>query len=505
MTPPMVELPELRLSVAGKAVEETWSRALIGLQVRRRLGLPTQCELRLDGTELGKLVPRDWARGTPIQVRLPQQEPVAVLFEGELAGVEQSYPPGGGRELRLRAYDPLFRLASRRSIRGFRKLTVAELARELVSDLGLGVQAGEAGPTRRWIVQHRQTDLELLRQHTESMGLYASVRGRKLHLVTLEGGTECLELEQGSTLLESRFDIVGERPGETVTALGWDPATGTVAQGQAQRPRSGRQVDWALSGSAQSAVPLPDLGLEEVKQVEGAAQAALDWDACREITLWGVADGDVRLEPGCAVNIRGVDASVEGRFVLSSVRHCVDRTGGFTSEISSYPPRLAPSPTSTTIVPGIVTSVSDPDGMGRVKAALSTLAGFETDWMRVMGPGLGKKRGFVALPDVDDQVAVALSHGDPARGLVLGSLFDGRGDLDSGVEGGRVRRFQFRAGEQMLTLDEKQGRVRLENEEGSFIEMTPKGMTVHSEGHLSLEAPGKRLRLRASRIDMEKA
>ncbi len=505
MSSPWARMPGLKIQVKGRSLDRLWYQALEGVQVRARLGLPTQCELQLDGRQLGKLSPRDWAMGTPIRVSISNRQGDSELFEGELAGVEQSYPPVGGRKVNLRAYDPLFRLHTRQSVRGLKQMTPAELARELVSDLGLSVEPGDSGAARRWIVQHRQTDMELLREHTETQGLFAVVRGKKLHLLTLEGSKPCIELEQGSSLLECRFDAVGSGAWAGVTGFGWDPATGSTVDSRVSRPRSGRKVAWSRSGRKESMRSLVDLGLEDARQVEQAAQAVLDRSACGEISLWGVADGDVRLQPGCAVRIRGVDASLEGQFVLTAVRHGFDRLRGFVTEISSYPPRPMPAPTATSIVPGSVTSVKDPEDLGRVRATLPTLAGFETDWMRVVSPGLGKNRGFVAVPDVGDQVAVALTHGDPARGLVLGGIFDGRGSLDSGVEGGRVRRFQIRAGEQRLTLDEKRGAARIENKKGSYVELAPDGIKLHAAGDLTLEAPGKSLCLKAKRIDMEKA
>ncbi|MEM1180772.1 MAG: phage baseplate assembly protein V [Acidobacteriota bacterium] len=495
--------PSVRIDFGGRPFDRGRLRALESVTVNGRLGWPTQCELQLDGDRLGELLPREWRIGTPLKVSVSAPEGDSSLFEGELVAIEQSYPPGGGKIVGLRAYDPLFRLHGRQSVRGLREMSVGELAQELVADLGLSVKK-KSGAARRWTMQHRQTDLELLRAQCELAGVYPYVAGRSLSLLTLEGEGQVMRLEQGQTLLESRFDVGAASTKDSAVAYAWDPATGTAAEQEVRRPRAGRKKPWSRKASDAETLSLVDLALEDARQLEDAAQGALDRATCRELTFWGVAHGDARLRPGCCVDVRGVDPTLEGTFVLTSVRHRLDRAHGFVSEISSFPPAPVEAPTASAVVPGEVTSVKDPEKQGRVRATLPTFAGLETGWMRVISPGLGRHRGFVAIPDVGDQVAVALTHGDPARALVLGGIFDGRGSLDAGVEGGRVRRFQFRAGDQQVILDEEKGAIRLENQKGSYLELTPDGIRVHAAGNLILEAPGKRIRMGGGRIDMEK-
>jgi uncharacterized protein involved in type VI secretion and phage assembly len=155
---------------------------------------------------------------------------------------------------------------------------------------------------------------------------------------------------------------------------------------------------------------------------------------------------------------------------------------------------------------GVVVSVDDPDALGRVKVMLPTYGDVETDWMGVVVPGAGSGKGLVALPDVEDQVLVLFARGDPTKGVVVGGLYGAEAPPDTGVEGGAVRRYTFRTpGEQQVQLDDERETIRLENSDGSFIELSPEKTTLHSNVRLEIEAPGRPVVIRGRSIDFESA
>src|SRR5262249_41053376 len=145
-----------------------------------------------------------------------------------------------------------------------------------------------------------------------------------------------------------------------------------------------------------------------------------DLRMAREVTFWGVAEGDPELLPGSKVNVSGLASDLNGRYVLTSVVHRIDRNNGFVSEISSMPPKFEPRPKPTSVVWGTVTAVDDPDKLGRVRVSLPSLGKIETDWLGVMAAGAGSGKGFVILPDIGDQVLVLLLGEQASQGIVLG-------------------------------------------------------------------------------------
>lgn len=78
------------------------------------------------------------------------------------------------------------------------------------------------------------------------------------------------------------------------------------------------------------------------------------------------------------------------------------------------------------VMPAIVTSIDDPEKLGRVKVKLlnRNTADYETDFIRVMTPMTGKVWGFFFFPEVGDEVLVAFSAGEVPRPYVIGSLWN---------------------------------------------------------------------------------
>src|SRR4029453_1203820 len=98
------------------------------------------------------------------------------------------------------------RLRMGRGVTARTDVTAADLASELASDIGLGSKAAEDGPRWPVLVQHRQSDLDLLREVTERAGLWFVVLDGTLQLLTLAGVDSPAELALHYPLLAARSD-----------------------------------------------------------------------------------------------------------------------------------------------------------------------------------------------------------------------------------------------------------------------------------------------------------
>jgi phage baseplate assembly protein V len=268
---------------------------------------------------------------------------------------------------------------------------------------------------------------------------------------------------------------------------------------------------------------LVDCNAEDENQAELVAQKELDKNLMQQVTLWGVAEGNPFLTPGIAVQVLGVTSALEGRYVLTEVTHSIDSIKGFISEINSAPSAIEKTKQIKNATIGVVSQVNDPNNLGRVKVLLPTYNNIETDWLQVLTPGAGSKKGQLMLPDVGDNVLLLIVNGEPAQSIVLGGLYGEKDLPHSVVEEGAVKRFVTQtAGKQRILLDDTEVSIRIETQSGHYISMTPEKigitrkngsfvtltddrMTIHSETNLEIEAPGSSITFRGKKIDFEEA
>ena len=503
----LTTLPQVIIELDGRALDRQTALALAMVRVHQSLSQPTLCELTFSGTPGNMESLAQLAPGGDLSVRVGRQD--QTLFVGQVTALEHVYEAGRAGLLRLRGYDLLHRLRKRQSVKAHVQVTAADIARDLVADLGLRVEAAEPGPLWQHLIQHRQSDYELLIDVTERCGLYLAVRDDILHLMTLEGTGAAIALQLGRELLDARIEVNADQSCGTVTTVGWNVLEVQKHEGRATVPRQGYELRVAVSAEGVGGNGTRDL-LDETapddSHADSLAQAELDRRSAADVVLWATAEGDTRLRPGTPVDITGVHPSVAGRYVLTDVTHTIDSQQGYVTEISSEPPRPHPRPRSTVATYGSVSQINDPTSKGRIKVTLPTYGNVETDWMGVVSVGAGKGKGLIAMPAVGDSVLLLLFHEDPAQGVVVGGVYGADGPPDSGVDGNKTQRYSFvTSGGQRIRLDDDKKTLRVENSAGSVIELAPGKVRLHAATDLDIDAPGHRIRIRGKAIDFESA
>lgn len=498
-------LPRVGIEVDGSPIDNAAAASLTSLVAISTLARPAVCELRFADPP-GPLTAADaLSPGARFRVRVAGQD--SPLFEGQVTAIERRHGPDRGQELVVRGYDLLHRLRKRQRTRVLAGVSAAQLARELASDLGISVEAAADGPSRDRVIQHRQSDLELLVDVCDAAGLYPVIRDGHLHLLTLTGAGDPVDLVLGENLLEARLELNGDLAASSVSAEGWHPLAGKPDRGEASSARVGRKTEVHVSagdmGGLDSRI-LVDESVADSSQADALAQAELDRRVSSEVVFHGTADGDTRLQAGTLVAVSGVGPQFSGTYVVTEVTHRIDEATGFTTELDTTPPAPRPRARATVATPATVTKVDDPDHRGRVQVTLPTFGDVQTGWMPVLGLGAGKDKGLVMLPDVGDEVLLLLAHEDPNQGIVLGGLYGSGGPKDPGVVDSGTRRFiLLSAGGSQIRIDDHEKTVRIEDPTGSFIEMTPKKVTIHSAVDLEIAAPGRRIEIKAKAVDFE--
>lgn len=203
------------------------------------------------------------------------------------------------------------------------------------------------------------------------------------------------------------------------------------------------------------------------------------------------------LYPGCTVDLemRKPDSNQTSYFtklMITEVSHEVNTRGIYTgsfeaiAEGTGFLPK--PEFTIPTAEPQIatVTSNTDPLNQGRIQVRFDWQLNDTTHFIRMMSPDAGgtdaitQNRGFVAIPEVGDQVMVGFEYHHPDFPFAMGGMFHGQVGLGGGVNN-HIKSIQTRSGNKVIFNDE----------EGSIFIEDPSGNTyfMDGKGNIAVNAP----------------
>jgi len=521
---PFSVVPHITIKVDGSEISSELIQTIHAIRINQILSAPSQCEIEVPeahqqiSTEILSKI------GSLIEIKIDQYD--SALFYGQITAVELAYNASSKPFISIRAYDLLHQLRKRQPIRTHNQVNLHQLAHDITHDMAITVKGGESTPTIPSLYQYRQSDLQILHEFGESYGQYFFLNNKELQFFPLSGTSKKESLKLGDNLLEVQFSINAETVTDSVTASGWNTQHATSHSMTAQQFDSVINNDFQLNSSDFSSDgkrTFVDHNIQNDQQAEIIAQKELDRHMVQQLTLWGVAEGNPFLTPGSAVQVVGVSANLEGKYVLTEVRHSIDPVKGYISEINTSPPRIEKTKQNKNAMIGIVSQVNDPDNLARIKVTLPTYNNIETEWLEVLSLGAGSNKGQLILPDVGDTVLLLNINNEPSQAIVLGGVF-GENDLPkSVVENGIVKRFITKtAGNQKIYLDDEEASIKIETQTGHNIKLKPgkisivhnngssitlseNNMTIHSETNLNIEAPGRSITFRGRKIDFEEA
>lgn len=141
----------------------------------------------------------------------------------------------------------------------------------------------------------------------------------------------------------------------------------------------------------------------------------------------------------------------------------------------------------------LVLDNDDPAGMGRVRVKYFWgKSDNESDWLRVQTVHGGNGKGFYFIPEIGEEVRVCFEGGNPDRGFVSGSNFNGKeisGYADAKnqlkaihTKEGHIIEFDERADSMGIKIKDKNGNVFHLDTKGKNIEITtPETLTLNSK------------------------
>jgi len=203
------------------------------------------------------------------------------------------------------------------------------------------------------------------------------------------------------------------------------------------------------------------------------------------------------LHPGCIADVQmrkqdSNETSYFTRIMITESEHEIDTIGHYKGNFIGIAADTGFLPRPEYKIPkadpqtAVVISNTDPEGQGRIQVQFDWQTSDTTHFIRMMSPDAGgtdqitQNRGYVAIPEVGDQVMVNFVHSHPDRPFVMGGMFHGGVALGGGINN-HLKSIQTRSGIRILMNDE----------EGSVKIMDPSGNIYFMDGagNISMKAP----------------
>ena len=531
-----------KILVNGSPLSEPWQVALQRVDVDLSLHMPATALIDFSDPKL-ELVnsATPFAIGAELEVKFKvsstEDKPV---FKGIVCALEPVFEEGHGYcTFAVRAYDKMFKLHRGRKSAAFTQMTDTDIVRRIASDAGLSVDAESTNETHESVFRDNMTDFEFVKFLANRNGFVSYFADDKLVFKKASSiAGDRFDVEYGVQCLQFRPIISLTGQPNSVEVRGWDRKTKKAAVGTSSELRfNGTKIGITQRGYEMATKALNGRtkllvadSLTTTNSLKNAAEAIHDRLGSEDVTAEGTLLGEPDLKPGCTLRFKALSAKFDGDYFVTRVRHILDpaeafhtqfwvggmNTGTFSSLISENPGRnpVEPRRPIVGLMVGIVTDNKDPEGLFRVKVKFPTLDdSVESFWLPVVGAGAGNQRGFMMLPEVNDEVLIGFEHGDANRGYVLGGLWN---KMDAppmaqssvAIQGnvevrewksrvGHVIRMTDKSGEEKIEVIDKTGKnlVKIDSKENTI--------TITSDKDIVLEAKQGAIKLQAMNIQMK--
>jgi phage protein D/phage baseplate assembly protein gpV len=466
-----------------------------------------------------------------------------VLIEGEVTSIEADYDTLGSRAI-VRGYDRSHRLTAGRKTATFQEMSYSEIAKKIAGDNGLTAECDDSGASLEHTLQANVSDLDFLYGLARRIGFDCRVEGTTLLFkrpaessgAPGEGdftSADPFQLVWNHNLLEFRARMSAVAQVAEVKVRGWDVKEKQAVIGQADVTAPNADLSMTpkdladiVGGETLLVVDHP-VGTQELADGLALARAQQVGSAAFEATA--VALGSPALKAGAAVNVSGIDAALQGKWVITGSRHEFGQ-GGYRTHLEftgrqdrSIHGLVAQGSGGTReryygVAVATVTDIDDPQKMARVKVMLPWLSeDVSTTWARLVAPGAGNEYGVMWMPQVGDEVLVAFEHGDIDYPVVLGGLWNGKDvvpfDYGSAIDSGTVTYCGFTsrtghkvsffessseskihlltaAGKVSIELDDKNEVIKVETT-GKLVVKAETDIEIKAGGAMKLEATGQ--------------
>ncbi|NUN12897.1 MAG: type VI secretion system tip protein VgrG [Myxococcales bacterium] len=520
---------EFLVTANGNAVSR--EHALLSLTVNKMVNKLASARLvYLDGAPATGDFPLSnadtFVPGTKIQVAAVSGGTSSLLFVGVVVKCSLKVREAAGTQLVIECRHDAVKLTVGRRSAYFLEQSDSDVIESLVTGAGLSADIEATPVIHKHQVQYNCTDWDflLLRARANGQLVFAHQEPLVVKAPTESGEVVCT-LQFGATILEMdvEMDARGQYAGIQTTT--WDPASQQIVVQEGENPgitTPGNIDPQTLS----SVVGLKHFPLSHVALPEDEAQAWADstWRHSQMSRINGriKCEGIGTVNPGDWVKLDGIGQRFSGNAYVTGVRHDFDQVQGWKTHVQVGSVDAAAeddvgihAPKASRLVAGVnglqigvVVSNEDSTGEHRIRVRMPMVSNDEDGaWARVACMDAGADRGFFFRPEVGDEVVLGFLNDDPRAAVILGMLHSSAKPAPLlGSDPNHDKVYQSRSKLRLafndetktivvetpagnrLTLSEEDSGIRVGDQNGNIIEMSPSGISIQSVGSLTLNA-----------------
>jgi len=422
--------------------------------------------------------------------------------------------------------DKAVKLTVGRKSKYFYESTDSDIMEEIIDAYGLEKDIESTNVTHKELVQYNVSDWDFCIARAQANGKICVVDDGKITAKKPDTSQEPVEtVAYGATLLDFDAEIDARNQFPKVTSYGWNASGQELLETEADDP--GVSLNGNLSPGDLSEV----IGSEnlELKNGGGDSSGLQEWANAKNLfNQLAKVRGRVKFQgipavkPNTTLTLQGVGERFNGKVYISAVRHQVTEGNWTVDAQFGINPKWFTETTDINDLPaagllaavnglqiGIVTQLeSDPDGEDRILVRLPIVDNEEQGiWARIATLDAGENRGSFFRPEIEDEVIVGFINGNPNDAVVLGMMNSSAKPApltasDDNHEKGFVTRsemkFIFNDDEVSVTVEtpngnkmvisDADGGIKLEDENGNFIELNSDGITMESASAINIKS-----------------
>lgn len=499
---------------------------LASVEIIQELNQHWWCTVVCKQTEDQRIPVEDFL-GQSVTVKTTDQQGVEhVAFSGFILRVDLDYEIWGSYTAQIVAVSASYKMDVAAHKQYYAAQTLSSMGNTVAGRAGISFSMNGASSKPLNYVQYGETDFSFLNRVVDDYGCWMRPKEQGVEVFNSFQGGPTVQWRGEDGLLD--FRLSGTLSPASMSGSHYDHhAMQSNTFQKVSTPPSYYDSAHRLTSSVQSASSKLPAGFEPQRaraMTLDDYETQLHSESERSIGGAVTGSGHSRNQQLTAGNTLQIDGSLDAKGTYGLVRVVHNWTPrGYTNSFVCTPwknyrnPQPPVARTWNGVVSARVVDHNDPKKMGRIKVQFFWQDDGSTHWARATSPHAGPDRGFMFMPEIGDEVAVAFEDGDPERPVILGSLWNGvqqapRAEFfGADIAENNIKRIHTKSGNRLQMVDAPgQETVVVATPHHSSLTLTEKStgtgrslITLQTDGDIVLAAPNGRVHIRSKFFSRE--